>query len=195
MNLRYEIFNIEAIPRSTAMKPKSAQSFRLFLKGGRVKKITVLLADDYAVVRLSLCRLLRIGGHFNVVQARNGREAVEMAARLRPDVILIDIAMAVLNGLHATRQILAADPAAKVIILSAHPDDEYIECMTTVGVAGILEKHTAAEILHQAIYEVVNGHRFFSPAIAKRMTRSKAERRNQEVRAPAARGRQPKERK
>ena len=166
--------------------------------GGRVsalKKITVLLADDYAVVRSGLCRLLKTVGNFNVVQSRNGREAVEMAARLRPDVILRDIAMPVLNGLQATRQILAANPAAKVIILSAHTDDEYVECMTTVGVAGFLEKQTAADILHQAIHEVVAGHRFFSPAIAKRMTKTKAGWRNQETRVPAARGRQAKERK
>ena len=95
-----------------------------------LKKITVLLAEDHAIVRQGLRTLLETEGHFEVVgQAQTGREAVELAATLRPDVILMDIAMPVLNGLEATRQILAADPAAKVIVLSAHRDDEYIKRM------------------------------------------------------------------
>jgi DNA-binding NarL/FixJ family response regulator len=140
----------------------------------RLKKITVLLADDHAVVRRGFWTLLETDGHFKVVgQARNGQEAVKKARTLRPDVILMDIALPVLNGLQATRQILAANPAAKVLILSAYSDDEYIECMTTVGAVGFLEKQTAAKILTKAIHEVVNGHRFFSPSIAKRMTNGK----------------------
>lgn len=74
----------------------------------------------------------------------------------------------------ARRTIVAVlNPEAKVLILSAHSDDEYIECMTTVGAMGFLEKQTSAEYLTKAIHEVVNGHRFFSPAIAKRMTNGK----------------------
>jgi DNA-binding NarL/FixJ family response regulator len=76
--------------------------------------------------------------------------------------------MPVLNGLEATRQILAADPAARVIILSAHSDDEYVERMTTAGVAGFVEKQTSAEILTKAIREVAGGRSYFSPSIAKR---------------------------
>jgi DNA-binding NarL/FixJ family response regulator len=134
------------------------------------KQITVLLAEDHAVVRQGLCALLNADGHFKMVgEAQTGREAVEMAQRLRPDVILMDIAMPVLNGLEATRQILAANPAAKVIILSAHSDDEYIERTSAAGVAGFLEKQTSAEILTQAIREVAKGNTFFSPAIAKRL--------------------------
>jgi DNA-binding NarL/FixJ family response regulator len=134
------------------------------------KQITVLLAEDHAVVRQGLCALLNADGHFKMVgEAQTGRAAVEMAQRLRPDVILMDIAMPVLNGLEATRQILAANPAAKVIILSAHSDDEYIERTSAAGVAGFLEKQTSAEILTQAIREVAKGNTFFSPAIAKRL--------------------------
>lgn len=96
-----------------------------------------------------------------------------MAQTLRPEVILMDIAMPVLNGFEATRQILAANPAAKVLILSAHSDNAYIEGMTAVGAVGFLEKQTATEILAQAICEVAKGHRFFSPAIAKRMAHGK----------------------
>ena len=133
-------------------------------------QITVLLADDHAIVRQGLSALLSADGHFRMVgQARTGREAVEMALTLLPDVILMDIAMPVLNGLEATRQILTANPEAKVVILSAHSDDEYIERMRSAGVAGILEKQTSAEILTKAIREVASGKLFFSPSIAKRL--------------------------
>lgn len=134
------------------------------------KKITVLLAEDHAVVRQGLCALLNADGHFVIVgEARTGREAVDMAKSLKPDIILMDIAMPVLNGLAATQQILAADPAAKVIVLSAHSDDEYIQRMCKAGVAGFLEKQTSAEILTKAIREVAAGRVFFSPSITKRL--------------------------
>src|ERR1041385_7814851 len=133
------------------------------------KQIAVLLAEDHAIVRQGLCALLRVDG-FNIVgEARTGREAVELARSLQPDVILMDIVMPVLNGLEATRQILAATPAAKIVILSAHSDDAYIERMTAAGVAGFLEKQTSAEILAKAIHEVVKGGTFFSPSIARRL--------------------------
>jgi len=139
-------------------------------RGSPSKNITVLLADDNAAVRKGLCALLKAAGQLEVVgQARNGRDAVKMARTLRPDVILMDIAMPVLNGMEATRQILAANPAAKVLILSAYSDDAYIECGTEVGAVGFLEKQTAAETLADAIREVANGKLFFSPAIAKRI--------------------------
>ncbi|MBL9186203.1 MAG: response regulator transcription factor [Opitutaceae bacterium] len=134
------------------------------------KPITVLLAEDHAIVRQGLRTLLETEGRFAVIgQAQTGREAVDLAAALRPDVILMDIAMPVLNGLEATRQILAAWPAARIIILSAHSDDEYVERTVATGVAGFLEKQTSAEILAQAIHEVAAGKSFFSPAIARRM--------------------------
>ena len=137
------------------------------------KMISVLLAEDHAIVRQGLCALLNADGHFLMVgEARHGREAVEMAKALRPDVILMDIAMPGLNGLEATRQILAADPVAKVIILSAHSDDAYVERMDAAGAAGFLEKQTSADILTKAIREVVKGNRFFSPSIAKRLHHS-----------------------
>ncbi len=99
-----------------------------------LKKIAVLMAEDHAVVRQGLCALLNADDHFSIVgQARNEREAVDMAASLRPDVILMDIAMPVLNGLEATRQILTTNPAAKVIVLSAHSDDECIQRLCTAG--------------------------------------------------------------
>ncbi len=134
------------------------------------KLITVLIAEDHAVVRQGLSALLRADGSFTIVgEARTGREAVELTRTLRPNIILMDIAMPVLNGLEATRQILTADPAAKVVILSAHSDDAYIDRMNDAGVAGFLEKQTSAEILTHALREVAKGKRFFSPSIARRL--------------------------
>lgn len=134
------------------------------------KSITILLAEDHAIVRQGLCALLKADGHFTIVgEARTGREAVELAAALKPDIILMDIAMPVLNGMEATRQILDANPAAKVVILSAHSDDAYIERMSAAGVSGFLEKQTSAEVLTQAIREVMKGQPYFSPAIARRL--------------------------
>lgn len=134
------------------------------------RSITVLLADDHAIVRQGLSALLKTDGHFEILgQARNGREAVLMAETSKPDVILMDIAMPILNGLEATRQILAANPTAKVVILSAHSDDEYIERMRQAGVVGFLEKQTSAEILATALRRVANGEIVFSPSITKRL--------------------------
>lgn len=135
-----------------------------------IKQVTVLLAEDHAIVRQGMCALLKADGAFQIVgEARNGREAVEMAQTLRPDVIVMDIAMPILNGLEATRQILTANPAARIIILSAHSDDAYVERMNAAGVAGFLEKQTSSEVLAEAISEVAKGGAYFSPSIAKRM--------------------------
>jgi DNA-binding NarL/FixJ family response regulator len=134
------------------------------------KLITILLAEDHAIVRQGLCALLKVDGSFKIVgEACTGREAVAMAKTLQPDVILMDIAMPVLNGLEATRQILTTNPAARIVILSAHTDHAYIERMTAAGVAGFLEKQTSAEILTKAIREVAAGRNYFSPSIAKRL--------------------------
>ena len=133
------------------------------------KAVTILLADDHAIVRQGLGALLKADGQFKIVgEARNGREAVELARAARPDVILMDIAMPILNGLEATRQIMAANPAARIVILSAHSDDAYVDSLIAAGVKGFLEKQSSAEILTHAISEVARGHTFFSPAIAKR---------------------------
>jgi len=129
-----------------------------------------MLVEDHPTVRKGLRALLNADGHFTIVaEATNGREAVELAGRLRPEVILMDIAMPVLNGLQATRQIVAADPAAKVIMLSAHSDDEYVDNARSFGAVGFLEKQSSAEILAEAIRAVARGRTFFSPSIGRRL--------------------------
>jgi DNA-binding NarL/FixJ family response regulator len=133
-----------------------------------MKPITVLLAEDHMIVREGLRSLLRAEDDIEVVgEAQTGRQAVELARKLRPAVVVMDIAMPQLNGLEATRQILKAVPTAKVLILSAHSDDAYVEQAIALGAAGYLTKQTSLEVLSQAIREAHKGNKFFSPAIAK----------------------------
>jgi DNA-binding NarL/FixJ family response regulator len=135
-----------------------------------MKKTTVLLADDHMVVREGLRAMLQIEPDIEVVgEAQTGRLAVEQARKLKPDVVVMDIAMPLLNGLEATRQIMEIMPATKVLILSAYSDDEYIERMTRVGAVGYLVKQSSAEVLAKAIREVSLGKTFFSPVVAKRL--------------------------
>ena len=132
------------------------------------KRIPVLLAEDHTVVREGLRILLEAEGDIQVVgEAETGRQAVALAQKLRPAVIVMDIAMPLLNGLEATRQILKAVPRTRVLILSAHGDDAYVEQVTALGAAGYLLKQTSAHVLSQAVREVHKGNTFFSPAIAR----------------------------
>jgi DNA-binding NarL/FixJ family response regulator len=132
--------------------------------------ITVLLAEDHEIVRQGLRKLLETERDIEVVgEAATGRQAVTLARRLQPNVVVMDIAMPLLNGLEATRQVRAALPATKVLILSAHSDDAYVEEVTALGATGYLIKQTSAQFLSTAIREVHQGKTFFSPAIAKQM--------------------------
>ena len=135
-----------------------------------MKRIKTLLADDHTIVREGLRALLVADGGIEVVgEAQNGREAVEMAVALRPDVVVMDIAIPLLNGLEATKQVLTALPGTKVLILSAHSDDAYIDRVIAVGAVGFLIKQTSAQVLARAIHEVVAGKTFYSPHVAKRL--------------------------
>ena len=132
--------------------------------------ITVLLADDHAVVREGLRALLDAESGIEVVgEAETGREAVRLTKKLLPAVVVMDIAMPLLNGLEATRQILKAVPETRILILSAHSDDEYVDEVIRLGAAGYLIKQTSANILSQAIREAQKGKMFFDPTVAKRL--------------------------
>src|SRR5687767_1360567 len=123
------------------------------------KNITVLLAEDHAIVREGFRKLLEAEEDFDVVgEANNGRAAVEMTKKLRPDVVVMDVAMPLLNGLEATRQILKELPATRILILSAHSDDAYIEHLNAVGAAGYLIKQTSSHLVAKAIREVHRGN-------------------------------------
>ena len=134
-----------------------------------MKKITVLLAEDHLIVREGFRGLLKGERDIEIVgEAETGREAVQLAKKLRPAVVVMDVAMPQLNGLEATRQILAALPATKVIMLSAHADDAYVEQAIAAGAAGYLIKQASSHSLCEAIHEVEKGKTFFSPSISRR---------------------------
>lgn len=132
--------------------------------------ITVLLAEDHTIVREGLLALLKLESDIQVIgQVENGRQAVELVGTLWPNVVVMDIAMPLLNGLEATRQILHAAPKTKVLVLSAHSDDAYVEQVMALGAVGYLNKQTASHMLAAAIREVWTGKLFFSPSISKRL--------------------------
>ncbi len=135
-----------------------------------MRRITVLLAEDHLVVRQGLRALLKSESDIEVIgEARDGRQAVQLTTTLLPAVVVMDIAMPLLNGLEATRQILKAVPATRVLILSAHSDDEYVERTAALGAAGYLIKQTSADLLARAIRDVHAGKTVFSPAISRRL--------------------------
>jgi len=128
------------------------------------------LAEDHEIVREGFRCLLSHEHDIEVVgEAETGREAVQLTQKLRPAVVVMDIAMPLLNGLEATRQIRKACPDTKVLILSAHSDDAYIEQVEALGAAGFLLKQTSSHVLAKAIREIQKGNKFFSPAISKHM--------------------------
>jgi DNA-binding NarL/FixJ family response regulator len=135
-----------------------------------MKKIAVLLADDHAVVRQGLRALLTAEGDIVVVgEAENGREAVMLAKKTLPDVVVMDVAMPGMNGLEATRQIVRNVPSSKVLVLTSYGDDDYVSQLMEAGAMGYLVKQTAADDLLKAIRQVRAGHQFFSPVIARRL--------------------------
>jgi len=132
--------------------------------------ITVLLADDHMVVRQGLRALLQTERDIEIVgEAETGRQAVRLAKALKPDVVVMDIAMPQLTGLEATRQIIKGVPSSRVLILSSYSDDEYVDQLTQAGAAGYLLKQAAFTDVVRGIREAKKGNTFFSPAISKRL--------------------------
>jgi DNA-binding NarL/FixJ family response regulator len=141
-----------------------------------MNRITVLLAEDHQIVREGFRSLLEHESDIDVVgEAATGREAVQLTRKLRPAVVVMDIAMPQLNGLEATRQIRKDFPDTKIIILSAHGDDPYVEQVAALGAAGFLLKQTSSHILANAIREVQKGNTFYSPALAKHLRSQKSQ--------------------
>jgi DNA-binding NarL/FixJ family response regulator len=131
-------------------------------------KIRIVIADDHTILRDGIRSLLEDEQDMIVVgEAEDGRSAVRMASQLSPDVVLMDIAMPLLNGLEATRQIKACCPKVKVLILSMHENEEYIRQVLATGAMGYILKDAAARDLLGAIRAVHQGEAVLSPAITR----------------------------
>lgn len=132
--------------------------------------IKILLAEDHAVVRESIRESLSREPQFKVVgEASDGQEAVDLASKLQPDVILMDISMPGLNGIEATRQIKAVHPSVAVLILTAYDDEQYVFSVLSAGAAGYLLKDVGVLDLIEAIKTVYNGDSVLHPTIAKKV--------------------------
>jgi DNA-binding NarL/FixJ family response regulator len=128
----------------------------------------ILLADDHTILRKGLRLLLERERDFLVVgEASNGREAVEATARNIPNVVIMDIAMPMMNGIEATKRISETYPRTAVIILSVHSDEAYVLRALKAGARGYLLKDSAENDLLQAVRAVAAGKAYFSPAVSK----------------------------
>jgi DNA-binding NarL/FixJ family response regulator len=130
--------------------------------------LRILLADDHTVVRQGLRKVLEARPEWQVVaEAGDGREAVRQAEELKPDVAIVDVAMPLLNGIEAVRQITRKVPGTRLLVLSMHADEAYVTQMLRAGAAGYLLKDSADVDLLHAVEAVSVGKSFFSPAIAR----------------------------
>lgn len=135
-----------------------------------MNEITVIIADDHTVVRESFKLLLETDKDIKVVgEAKNGKEAVALTKKLKPDVVLMDIGIPNLNGIEATRIIKKQIPNSKIVILSMYPDEEYVFEALDAGALGYLVKETVSEDLLKAMHEVSEGKAFFNPIISKKV--------------------------
>src|SRR2546429_280150 len=127
----------------------------------------ILVADDHEVVRRGLCALLQAQPALEICgEANDGREALEKAQKLKPDVVILDIGMPSLNGLEATRQILKSNPQTKVLILTLHDSDQVVREVLNAGARGFLLKSDAARDLVAAVGALRRGKNYFSSQVA-----------------------------
>ena len=133
-----------------------------------MKKIRVLLADDHQLMRSGIRLMLEREGDLMVAgEASDGREAVALAKSLKPDVVVMDIGMANLNGIEAARQMTQDMPELAVLMLSMHSDESYVLRALKAGAKGYLLKDSAEQDLIKAVHVVAGGKSFFSPAVSR----------------------------
>jgi len=132
-----------------------------------MKRIRILLADDHAVVRQGFKMILGAQPDMEIVgEAANGREAVELSEQLKPDLVVMDVAMPELNGIEATRRIASSVPHARVVALSMHKDSVYVREVLRAGARGYLLKDSGAGDLVSAVRAVARGEGYLSPAVS-----------------------------
>ena len=152
--------------RSGMRCPSGSASSDCLWRNRIMKRIIVLLADDNRVVRREFRKTLELEYDLEVIgEAKDDCQAVAMVNKLRPALVLMDVAMPLFNGLQATSRILNAVPATKVLIFSAHSDEAYIVEAINSGATGYLMKQTAADSVCSAIREVRKRNTFFNPSI------------------------------
>ncbi|MFU8859851.1 MAG: response regulator [Cyclonatronaceae bacterium] len=135
--------------------------------------INVLLADDHNIVRYGISSILNTSPDINIVaEASDGVEAVNLFKQYQPDVCIIDISMPNMNGLESTRQILRVSPGARIIIMTMHLNEEYLNQVLGAGAAGYLLKNTNKTDLINSIRRVYNGEKVFSTTVSELMTQS-----------------------
>jgi two-component system response regulator NreC len=146
-----------------------------------MSKIRLVLADDHAVVRTGLRMLLEAQPDMEIVaEAQSGREAVDKARSLKPDVVLMDIQMPDMNGIDATREIKLVAPGTAVLALTMHEDDQYFFEMLHAGASGYVPKRAAPDELVSAIRTVGRGEVFLYPTLATRLVRDFLKRSDEE---------------
>lgn len=132
--------------------------------------IRVLVVDDHSVVREGIRSVLATPGFSVVGEAGSGEEALQLAAQLRPDVILLDISMPGTSGLHIVERLRRDVPASRILILSVHDRTEYVLESVRAGAHGYLRKDTTPAELRAALQAVHEGHQYFSPQVARHLT-------------------------
>ncbi|MCX6013736.1 MAG: response regulator transcription factor [Chloroflexi bacterium] len=151
-----------------------------------MNKIKILIAEDHLIIREGICRLLEDVKYFTIIgEAGNGEEAVRLATKLQPDIVIMDIAMPVLNGLEATRQLKLLHPTIPILILSAYWDDEYIIGLLNAGVAGYLLKTASGDELIHAINAIYKGETVLDPVIAQKVVKLFKSSNSQTIKEPA----------
>jgi DNA-binding NarL/FixJ family response regulator len=133
-----------------------------------VKSVRILIADDHELFRRGIAaELTQVPGWVVAADAANGRDAVSMAAEIKPDIIVLDLTMPELNGLEAARKIIAADPAARILILTAHESEQVVREVLSAGARGYVLKSDAGRVLVTAVQALLDGRYFFTSTVAQ----------------------------
>jgi DNA-binding NarL/FixJ family response regulator len=133
-----------------------------------MNSVRILIADDHELFRRGLAaELTQVPGWVVAGEAANGRDAVELAAALKPDIVVLDLTMPELNGLEAARKIISANPAARVLILTAHESEQLVREVLSAGAQGYVLKSDAGRILIAALQSLLDGRSFFTSNVAR----------------------------